>query len=50
MQTAKINLKNFRAGGESNPGLQIQSQLALPLDQGFEKNALKNPKFRDQVF
>ena len=50
MQTAKINLKNFRAGGESNPGLQIQSQLSLPLDQEFKKNAYKNLKFTDQVF
>ena len=49
MQTATINLKNFRAGGESNPGLQIQSQLSLPLDQGFKKNAYKNLKFTDQV-
>ena len=39
MQTAKINLKNFRTGGEWNPGLQIQSQLSLPLDQEFKKNA-----------
>ena len=50
MQTAKINLENFRAGRESNPGLQIQSQLSLPLDQGFKKNAKKNLKFTDQVF
>ena len=39
MQNAKIELKKFRTGGESNPGLQIQSQLSIPLDQEFKKNA-----------
>ena len=39
MHNAKKNLENFSSGGESNQGLQIQSQLYLPLDQGFKKNA-----------
>ena len=39
MQNANIDLKDFRASQESNPGLQIQSQLSLPLDQEFKKNA-----------
>ena len=50
MHNAKINLENFSSSGESNPGLQIQSQLCLPLDQGLKKKCLKIPKFTDQVF
>ena len=46
MQNAKMSLKNVRSGQESNLGLQIQSQLCLPLDQGFEKNAWKPQKFQ----
>ena len=45
MQNAKMNLKNFSSGRESNQGLQMQSQLSLPLNQGFLKNALKNLRF-----
>ena len=49
MKNAKKG-KNFVPGRDLNPGLQIQSQLCLPLDQGFEKKCFKKPKFTDQVF
>ena len=41
MKTAKKRPKTFVPGQDLNPRLQIQSQLCLPLDQGFKKNAWK---------
>ena len=40
-----IQLKNVWSRRDLNPALQIQSQLCLPLDQEFMKNAYKIKKF-----
>ena len=45
MQNAKMNLKNFSSGRESNQGLQMQSQLSLPLhhqDWSFDAKKIMN--------
>ena len=39
LQQRKKSLENLGPGWDLNPGLQIQSQLCLPLDQGLKKNA-----------
>ena len=46
----KIIEKNNWSLRDSNLGLQIQSQLCLPLDQGFMKIAWKYEKILDGIF
>ena len=50
MKNAKKRPKNFVPGRDLNPGLRIQSQLCLPLDQGFEKNARKTQNLQTGFF
>ena len=46
----KIKKTKSEKSWDSNPGLQIQSQLCLPLDQGFEKNASKKQNLQTRFF